>query len=146
AGFSSQEILSGVGPVLSAAAASGLEIAEVANHVSNALKGMGLEASEAGRVADVLALASSKTNSSIGSLGEALSNVSATARDFGIPLEDTVASLALLQDVGLDASVSGSALNTMLTKMAKPTAEIASQMERFGVTFKDAKGNMLPFQ
>lgn len=146
AGFSNADILQGVGAVLDAAAASGLEIAEVANHVSNALKGMGLETSEAGRVADVLAVASSKTNSSIGSLGEALSNVAATARQFKIPLEDTVAGVALLQDVGLDASVAGSALNTMLTQMAKPTDEIAAKMREFGVTFRDAKGNMLPFQ
>lgn len=146
AGFTNAEILSGVDGVLSAAAASGLEMEEVANHVSNALKGMGIQASEAGRVADVLALASSKTNSSIGSLGESLSNVSSTARQFGIPLEDVVAGVALLQDVGLDASVAGSAMNTMLTKMAKPSSEVAAKMKKFGVTFKDAEGNMLPFQ
>ncbi len=145
AGFSNADILKGIGPVLDAAAASGLEIAEVANHVSNALKGMGLETSEAGRVADVLAVASARTNSSIGSLGEALSGVASTARQFKIPLEDTVAGLALLQDVGLDASVAGSALNTMLTQMAKPTDEVAAKMKQFGVRFKDAKGNMLPF-
>lgn len=146
AGFKNQEILTGVDGVLSAAAASGLGIAEVADHVSSALKGMGLEANEAGRVADVLALASSRTNSSIGSLGESLKNVAATARDLGVPLEDTVAAVALLQDVGLDASVAGSAMNTMMIKMAKPSAEVTAQMKKFGVSFKDAKGNMLPFQ
>lgn len=146
AGFSNADVLAGIGPVLDAAAASGLEIAEVANHVSNALKGMGLETSEAGRVADVLAVGSSKTNSSIGSLGESLSNVASTARQFKIPLEEVVAGVALLQDVGLDASVAGSALNTMLTQMAKPSDEVAAKMKEFGVTFKDAKGNMLPFE
>lgn len=146
AGFKNSEILSGIDGVLSAAAASGLEIEEVANHVSNALKGMGLATSEAGRVSDVLALASSRTNSTIGTLGESLKNVASTARQFNIPLEDTVGAVALLQDVGLDASVAGSALNTMLTKMAKPPAAVAAQMEKFGVSFKDAEGNMLPFQ
>jgi len=146
AGFSNADVLAGVGPILDAAAASGLEIAEVAGHVSNALKGMGLETSEAGRVADVLAVASARTNSSIGSLGESLSNVASTAKQFKIPLEEVVAGVALLQDVGLDASVAGSALNTMLTQMAKPTDEVAAKMKEFGVTFKDAKGNMLPFE
>lgn len=146
AGFKTQEILAATPAVLNAAAASGLEIAEVADHVSNALKGMGLESKEAARVADVLALASSKTNSSIGSLGESLSNVSSTARQLNVPLEDTVAAVALLQDVGLDASVAGSAMNTMLTKMAAPTTGITKKMKKFGITFKDAKGNMLPFQ
>lgn len=146
AGFTNADILAGVGAVLSGAAAEGIEIAEMANHVSNALKGMGLETTETTRVADVLALASARTNSSIGSLGESLSNVASTAKQFKIPLEDTVAAVALLQDVGLDASVAGSALNTMLTQMSTPTDSIAAKMKEFGVTFKDAQGNMLPFE
>jgi len=144
-GFSAADILAGVPGVLNAAAASGLEIAEVADHVSNALKGMGLATSDATRVADVLALASSRTNSTIGTLGESLRNVASTARMLGVPLEDVVASVALLQDVGLDASVAGSAMNTMLTKLAKPPAAIAKQMKRLGLSFKDAQGNMKAF-
>lgn len=145
AGFTTQDILSGIGGVLSAAAASGLELAEVSDHVSNVLKGMGLATSEATRVADVLALASSRTNSSIGSLGESMRNVASTARELGIPLEDVVASVALLQDVGLDASVAGSAVNTMLTKIAAPTDSLKAKMRQLGVQFADANGNALPF-
>lgn len=144
AGFKNAEILAGIEGVLNAAAAEGAELAETAGHVSNVLKGMGLEASEATHVADVLALASARTNSSISSLGEAMANVSSTARQFKIPLEQTVASVALLQDVGLDASVAGSALNTMLTKLADPTDKARESMRRLGVRFADAKGNMLP--
>lgn len=146
AGFKVNEILDATPAVLSAAAASGLEISEVANVVSNALKGMGLEASEAGKVADILALASSRTNSSIGSLGESLKNVASTARQLNIPIEEVVASIALLQDVGLDASVAGSAFNVMLTKMATPSVGMTKKMKKLGITFKDAKGNMLPLQ
>lgn len=145
AGFNTNEILQATPAVLSAAAASGLEIADVANHVSNALKGMGLEASEAGRVADILSLASARTNSSIGSLGESLSNAASTARSLGVPIEDLVSSVALLQDVGLDASVAGSAVNVMLTKMAAPSAGIQKRMKQLGLSFKDAKGDMLSF-
>ncbi|GAG14859.1 unnamed protein product, partial [marine sediment metagenome] len=118
------------------------EIAEVANVVSNTLKGMRLETSEAARVSDVLALASARTNSTIGSLGESMKNAAATAATLGIPLEDVVASVALLQDVGLDASVAGSAFNVMLTKMAAPSGKITKIMRRLNLSFKDANGNM----
>jgi TP901 family phage tail tape measure protein len=143
AGFKNQEILAGVGGVLNAAAASGLEMAEVANHVSNVLKGMGLEATESARVADVLALASARTNSSIGSLGESMKNLAPVARQLNIPLEQAVASVALLQDVGLDASEAGTATATMLTKLAKPTPVIAAEMKKLGIAFEDASGNAL---
>lgn len=145
AGFTNAETMAGVPGILAAAAAEGAEIAETASHVSNVLKGMGLAASESGRVADVLTLASARTNSSISSLGESMKNVASTARQFNIPLEDTVASVALLQDVGLDASEAGSAVNTMLTKMAAPSKDVAAKMAAMGVSFKDSKGNMLPF-
>lgn len=145
AGFEQEQILGSVGSVLSAAAASGLEIAEVSDHVSNAMKGMGLEVidaqtgmNNAARVADVLALASSRTNSSIGSLGESLKNVAGTASDLGISVEDTVGAVALLQDVGLDASVAGSALNTMLTQIAAGTGAVSKRA-------KDANGNLRSF-
>ncbi len=146
AGFDNEQILSGISGVLNAAAAEGAELAETAGHVSNVLKGMGLETSEATRVADVLTLASARTNSSIGSLGESMANVASTARQFKIPLEQAVASVALLQDQGLDASVAGSALNTMLTNLANPTAKVAANMAAMGVKFQDAKGNMLPLE
>lgn len=144
AGFKANEILTATPAVLSAAAASGLEIAEVANVVSNVLKGMGLATSEAARVSDVLALASARTNSSIGTLGESMKNVASTARQLNIPLEDVVASIALLQDVGLDASVAGSAFNVMLTKMAAPSTKIQKIMRRLKISFKDVNGNMKP--
>jgi TP901 family phage tail tape measure protein len=173
AGFASHEVLVGVSGVLDAAAASGLEMAEVADHVSNVLKGMGrsskeaakavkemgltggaaaemtrsltMDASQATRVADVLALASSRTNSTIGTLGESMRNVAATARDLRVPFEDVVAGVAALQDVGLDASVAGSAMNTMLTKLAAPTAALKRKLNDLGVAFEDSKGNALPF-
>ncbi len=144
AGFKNEEILSGVGGVLDAAAASGLEMAEVANHVSNVLKGMGLQATDAARVADVLALASSRTNSSIGSLGESMKNLAPVARQLNVPLEQAVASVALLQDVGLDASEAGTATATMLTKLTKPIPEVAKRMKQLGIAFKDSAGNALP--
>ncbi len=146
AGFTNAQILQGIGPILSAAAAEGAEFEETAGHVSNVLKGMGLETTEAGRVADVLTLASARTNSSISSLGESMANVSSTARQFKIPLEQAVASVALLQDVGLDASTAGSAVNTMLTNMAQPSTKAQASMKALGISFQDAKGDMLPLK
>lgn len=147
AGFSNAAIMKGVGGVLAAAAADGMEIADAASVISNAIKGMGLDVErDTGRVADVLALASARTNSSMASLGESLANVAATASDFKIPFEQTVAAVALLQDVGLDASVAGSALNTMLVNLAKPTDAVRAKMHSLGVKFQDAKGNMLPLR
>lgn len=143
AGFTNSQVMEGIGGILAAAAAEGAGLEETASNISNVLKGMGLETSQTARVADVLTLASARTNSSISSLGESMKNVSSTARQLGVPLEDTVGMVALLQDVGLDASEAGSAVATMLTHMSAPSKAAAAQMKALGVSFQDAKGNML---
>ena len=144
AGFKNGEIIAGVGGIMAAAAAEGADMAEVTSHVSNVLKGMGLQAMEAGRVSDVLALASSRTNSTISTLGESMKNLSPVAKQFGISLEDSVGMVALLQDVGLDASEAGTATSTMLTKLATPSDSIIKKMKEMRVTFQDAHDDMLP--
>lgn len=143
AGFETQDVIAGIGGVLDAAAASGEGLAETSGHVSNVLKGMGLATSEAAHVADVLALASVRTNSSIGSLGESMKNLAPVARQFGVPIEEAVGMVAMLQDVGLDASEAGTATATMLTKLTKPSKEVAAQMRAMNIEFKDSAGNML---
>jgi len=145
AGFRSEDILAGIGGVLDAAASSGSEMAEVAGVVSNVLKGMGLAAGDTVRVADVLTKASQSTNSTLTSLGESMRNVAPVARQLGVSFEETVAAVALLQDVGMDASQAGTATATMLTKLTKPTATVKRQLRQLGVAFQDSKGDMLPF-
>jgi TP901 family phage tail tape measure protein len=146
AGFTNTQVIAGIAPMLSAAAAEGAEFAEVANVIGSSIKGMGLEMTDTGRVADVLTVASAATKSSILSLGESIAGSAATARQFNVPLEELTASVALLQDVGLDASVAGSAVNTMLTNLANPSNEVKAKMKALGISFQDAKGNMIPFR
>jgi TP901 family phage tail tape measure protein len=153
-GFNMGEVMAGVGGVLDAASASGEGIAETADHVSSIMKGMGLNAKDAfgpwasqtQRVADVLAAVSIETKSSIGSLGESMKNVAPVARQLKIPLEDVVMAVGLLQDVGLDASEAGTATATMLTKLAKPSDEVAAKMKAMGLAFQDSLGNALPLR
>lgn len=145
AGFTQAEVMAGLPGVLDAAAASGLTLAETANHVSNVLKGMGMETSEATRVADVLALAEARTNASMSEIGESMKNVSATAHQFNIPLEQVIASVAILKDVGLDASVAGSAMNIMLSQLTNLTGPMKKRLNGLGVVFQDVHGDMLPY-
>lgn len=144
AGFTNEQVLKGIGGVLAATAAEGGDIVAVTETVSSIIKGMGIDAAETTRVADVLALASSKTKSTITSLGESMKTLGPVARQVGVSMEEAVAMAALLQDVGLDASEAGTATATMFTKLSKPGAQVAATLKKMGVAFKDAKGNMLP--
>jgi len=123
AGFDAKETLSAIPGVLAAAAAEGMPLAQATEIVSQTLRGMGLAADQSTRVADVLALASAKTNASISSLGEAMKYAAAQSKIMGVDLETTVGMLGLAADAGLSGSIGGSSFAAMLTKLAKPSKE-----------------------
>ncbi len=142
AGFDEQQTLNGIAGMTYAAAAAGEDLIATTETISAVMKGMQIDVSHSSEVADVLALASVKTASSISSLGESLSKAGPVAQQFGIDLKNTTAMVALLQDAGIDASEAGSSVATMLTKLATPTDAIRAKMRKLGVSFEDASGNM----
>ncbi len=146
AGFNTTQIINTVPSVLNAASASGLEIAEVANHVGSTLKGMGLEMNQASRVANVFGLVSSMTNTTIGTLGESMSTLASSAKTVGLSLEEATVGSALLQDMGIQASKAGTSIVSMFQKLATPSTKATKMMRKLGISFKDAKGDMLTFE
>lgn len=121
AGASTKEIMSGIPGVLAAAAADSISLATSADIVAKVVRGLGLEFSEANRVADVLALTSAKTNTDMTSLGESFKYAAAQSRVMKIDLETTSAMLGIVADAGLRGSIGGTSFAAMLKKLAKPS-------------------------
>lgn len=133
AGFSTQQIIDGLGGVMDLAAADGLDLATAASITSNVIKSMGLEAKDTTRVADVLALTSAKTNTDVTGLGEAFKFSAAQAKNLGIPLEETAAALGAVADAGLKGSLGGTSFTNMLIKLTKPSGKATKLMKEWGV-------------
>jgi TP901 family phage tail tape measure protein len=143
AGFNATETLSALPGVLAAAAAEGMPLAQATEIIGATLRGMGLEASESARVADVLALASAKTNASISDFGESMKYAAAQSKTMGIDLETTVGMLGLAADSGLKGSIGGSSFAAMLTKLAKPSKEANTWLKANNVEMtKTATGGL----
>lgn len=70
AGFKTNEIVSAMPAVLDLAGAGQLDLADAADIASNVLSGFGMEANEAGHMADVLAKAATNANTDVGQLGD----------------------------------------------------------------------------
>jgi TP901 family phage tail tape measure protein len=145
AGFKVNDVLTAMPSLLDLAAAGNLDLASTADIVSNILGGMNMEASETGRVADVLAKAATSSNVSVGMLGETFKFVAPVAAQAGAGLEDVAAAAGLLGDAGIQGSEAGTGLRSVLLRLAAPPTEAAKALERLGVSTKDASGNMRPF-
>ena len=70
AGFTTSEIMEAMPGLLDMAAASGEDLANSSEIAASTLRGFGLEAEEAGHVADVLAENANRTNAAISDTGK----------------------------------------------------------------------------
>jgi len=122
AGFDVGEVHKALPKVLSLAAAGQLDLAQAADITASVLRGFGLEASESGRVADVLAAAASKSNTSVEGMGEAFKFAGPVASAMGVSLEETAAALGVLSNAGLKGSLAGTGLRMVLVKMGEDVA------------------------
>ena len=142
AGFQTNEILAAMPGLLNMAAAEGMDLAQGADIAASTLRGFGLQADQMGRVADVLAKASSASNTSIAGLGESMKYVSTVAAGLNIPLEDTTAMLGIMGNVGIKGSQAGTALHAALLRLSKEPAQVEAALKKLGVAFRDAQGRL----
>lgn len=146
AGFNAQEIMKAMPGLLDLAAVSGGDVALASENTATALRGFGLEASEAGHVADVFARAAADTNAEVGDMGEALKYVAPVANSMGISLEETAAAIGIMSDAGIKGSQAGTTLRGALSRLARPTKAMQDTMDNLGVSFYDADGKMKPLK
>lgn len=142
AGADAKEVLAGIGGVMNAAAADGIQLEQAANVVAITVKSMGLEWSQAERVADILAKTSASANTNILLLGESFVYGAATARQLGVPVEHLSALFGALGDAGLKGSLAGTSLTNMMITLSKPSKESEQIMKDWGITLTDNEGKL----
>lgn len=145
AGWKTGDMLDGIEGIMNLAAASGEDLASTSDIVTDALTAFGLSAKDSAHFADVLAKASSSSNTNVSMLGESFKYVAPVAGALGYSVEDTSVALGLMANSGIKASQAGTALRTIMTNMAKPTAAMENAMADLGVSLDDGKGNMYSF-
>jgi TP901 family phage tail tape measure protein len=144
AGMDATEISESIAGVLDLAAAGGVGLAQAAAVTAAALNTFGLEAGESARVANLLAAAANASAADITDLSQGLQQGGFAFAAAGQSIDDLVASLAILTNVGLTGSDAGTALKNAMMRLMAPTKEAAGLMQELGIHVYDAQGNMLP--
>jgi len=78
----------------------------------------------------------------VGDLLDSLANVGPVAANFGMSVDEVVASLAVLAENGIKGAEAGTQFKSMLTQMN--TKEAKAQLDELGVSLTDAEGNFRP--
>ena len=145
AGWKTEEMLTGIDGIMNLAAASGEDLALTSDIVTDALSAFGEKADQSGRLADILAAASSNANTNVAMMGESFKYAANTAGSMGYSMEDTAVALGLMANTGVKASRGGTALNNIMTRMAKKTKESGAAMNALGLSLDDGNGHMYSF-
>lgn len=144
AGMSVTDILTGgLSGALNLAASDGMAVGDAAEYMANALSMFHLKGSQASQVADTLAAGAGKAVGNVSDFGEALNNCGAQANSFGMSVQETTGVLSLFAQNGTIGAEAGTQLNSMLMKLAAPSAEASSTMKELGISAYDAQGHFV---
>ena len=98
---------------------------------------------ETDKFCDILAVASSATNTSVDQMGEAFKYCAPVCGGLGITAKDTAVFLGTLANQSIKGSQAGTTLRKGLQNLAKPTKEMTAQMQKYGIELKTTKdGNI----
>lgn len=142
AGWEVDDMIDGIGGIMSLAASDGIELADATDIVANALTSFNMTAKDTAQFADVLAVASSATNTNVSELGEAFKYIAPTAGALGYTIEDVSLALGLMSNNAVKGSMAGTSLKTSLANLAAPTDKMSTAMKQYGISMTDSEGNM----
>lgn len=144
AGFSANQILSAIGPTLNMAIVGNIALADAASISIAALKSFQMEASGAGKVADILAKAATSANVTVGSLGESMKYSAAVANAAGWSIEELAAAISQMGNAGFQGAMAGTALRRAMSMMLSPTSSAKKIMDKYGISTVTAAGKLKP--
>lgn len=142
AGWKTEDMLNGIEGIMNLAAASGADLATTSDIVTDALTAMGYSAGDAGKLADVMAAASSNANTNVEMMGQTFQYAAPIVGSLGYSMEDTAVAIGLMANAGIKGDKAGTALRSTLTRLSAPPKECAEAMEELGISLTDSEGNM----
>lgn len=141
AGWDAETSAKALEGVLNLAAASGMDLAEASDMVTDYMSAFNLEAEQSAYFADLLAYAQSHANTTAAGLGEAFKNCAANMTAAGQDVETTTALLSMLANQGLKGSEAGTALTAVMRDMTSKMDNGAIAIGETSVQVSDAEGN-----
>ncbi|WP_454552091.1 phage tail tape measure protein [Klebsiella pneumoniae] len=151
AGFTPEAIRAALPGVLDTAIAGGalsgdISLGETADIGASVLKQFGLQATDMGRVGDVLVGTFTRSSTNLRALGDTMKYTGPVAAALGISLEEAAAMAGVLANNGLRGSDAGTAMRASLTRLSAPTGAAAKALKELGVSVADSRGKLRPVE
>lgn len=146
AGYDAETSMNMLPNVLNLAASGGMELARASDMITDTQSALGLSLSQTAELVDKMAKGASKTNTSVGQLGDAMLTVGGTAKMLSGGTTELATALGLLADNGTKGAEGGTALRNIILSLSAPTDKAAAALEDLGVQAFDNNGKMRDLQ
>lgn len=157
-GYTSNQALAAQKTFLQGSIASGDDYADVVHNATAAIEAFGLRSNDTATMTkntkeavNQMAYAADLTATDFKGMGNGLQYVGSIAHGANQSLSETASALGILSNNGQEASVAGTGLRQVLSRLTNPPVKgkYVTAMKQLGLTaddFKDAKGNLLSLQ
>jgi TP901 family phage tail tape measure protein len=112
----------------------------------NVLSAFGLRATNASKVADMLANAANASTGDIGDMALAVQQAGGTFHAAGQSFSSLATATALLANNGVKGEVAGTGLKMSLLRLANPTKIATAELDKLNIKTQDAHHNFLPLR
>ncbi|MEY0974773.1 phage tail tape measure protein [Providencia rettgeri] len=145
AGFKPEQIKNAMSGTLSMSLAGDIDLATTADIGSNILTGFKLNSNEMNRVSDALVATFTRSNTNLIMLGDTMKYVAPVASGLGVDLETAAVAAGKLGDAGIQGSMAGTGLRSILGRLAEPPKMAGEALDKLKIKTRDAKGNLRQF-
>ncbi|HEP0305540.1 TPA: phage tail tape measure protein [Providencia rettgeri] len=145
AGFKPEQIKNAMSGTLSMSLAGDIDLATTADIGSNILTGFKLNSNEMNRVSDALVATFTRSNVNLTMLGDTMKYVAPVASGLGVDLETAAVAAGKLGDAGIQGSMAGTGLRSILGRLAEPPKMAGEALDKLKIKTRDAKGNLRQF-
>lgn len=129
AGWDAETSAEALGGVLNLAAASGMELADASDMVTDYLSAFSMSAEESTYFADLLAYAQANANTTAEDLGDAFGNTAANMNAAGQDIETVTSLLSSMANQGLKGSEAGTALTAVMRDISQKMQSFADDVD-----------------
>jgi len=129
-GFTAKEIIAAQAGTLALAAGTGESLSSSAQIAGSTLRAFGIEADQAGRVADIMGASFTNSALNLERFGQSMKFVAPIARAAGFTMEETAAQMMILADNGLHGSLAGNALKNIFLRLGDANSKLNKHLGR----------------
>lgn len=140
AGWNTQQMLSGLEPILRASEAGEMDLAICSDLVTDSMSAMGIQVEDLNHYLDVVTKTQSSANTSMQQMLEAYTVVGGTLRNMDVPLEESATLIGILANRSIKGSEAGTSLNSVLVNLMGSGGQAAEALESLGVSMYNIDG------